>query len=99
MKFVVSTLQRHADAASTTHRVGEFAQFDDAVAAAKQVIDSALSRAYVPGMTSSQLLAHYEKFAQAPYIFRDDEGTINASSFNHFRYAKSRSDELCGVTA
>ena len=98
MKFVVAVLQRSSDATSTTHRVGEFDRFEDAVAAARLVVDAALNRGYLAGMTSSQLLAYYEQSAHAPYIFRDDEGTINASSFNHFRYAKARSDELCVST-
>jgi hypothetical protein len=95
MKFVVSVLHRSNAVASTTQRIGEYAQFDDAVAAARQVIDAALNRLYVAGITASQLVAHYEELAQAPYIFRDDDGTLNASSFNHFRYAKERSDEIC----
>jgi hypothetical protein len=95
MKFVVSVLRRAPGAGNTTRRVGEFDQFDDAVSAAKQVVNDVLSRGYVAGMTTAQLLAHYQESAEAPYIFRDDEGTVNASSFNHFNYAKARSDELC----
>jgi hypothetical protein len=98
MKFVVSVLRRAAGAASTTRRIGEFEQFEDAVVAAKQVVNDVLSRGYVAGMTAPQLLAHYQAAAEAPYIFRDDEGTVNASSFNHFNYAKSRSDEMCAGT-
>jgi hypothetical protein len=101
MKFVVTVLHRSSSTARTaskTERVGEFSQFNEAVAAAKQVVNAALDRIYVAGTTAPQLLAQYEQLAQAPYIFRDDDATMNANSFNHFLYAKTRSEEMCGGT-
>ena len=34
--------------------------------------------------------------AESPYLARDDDQTMNANSFNHFQYAKARSEEICG---
>ena len=95
MKFVVSVMQRAAGAANAVRNVGEFARLEDAIAAAKRVVDAALSRAYAQGMTAEHLFTQYRESAEAPYIFRDDEQTMNAGSFNHFQYAKTRSDEMC----
>jgi hypothetical protein len=96
MKFVLSVLHRSADAGSTVRQVGEYERVEDAIAGAKQVVNDVLGRLHVAGMTSAQLQAQYREAAEAPYIIRDDEETMNASSFNHFQYAKTRSDELCG---
>jgi hypothetical protein len=98
MNFVLSVLHRQADTGSTIRHVGDFQRLEDAIAAARLVVNEVLDRAYVAGMTSSQLLARYREAAEVPFIARDDEGTMNAGSFNHFQYAKTRSDELCPGT-
>jgi len=95
MKFVLSVLHRNADAGSTVRHVGDYGDLDEAVAASKKVVDEVLRRVYTAGMTSDQLLKLYRDAAEMPYIVRDDEETMKASSFNHFQYAKTRSDEIC----
>ena len=95
MKFVVSVLHRDAKAGNSMRHVGDFGRLEDAIAEAKQVVDGVLGRLHAAGMTPAQMLALYRDAAETPYIVRDDEGTMNANSFNHFQYAKVRSDELC----
>jgi len=99
MKFVVTVLHRSSSTTSKTEQVGEFAQHDEAVASAKLVVNAALERIYVAGTTVPKLLAQYEQLAQAPYIFCDDDTTMNANSFNHFHYAKTRCEEMCEGTS
>jgi hypothetical protein len=99
MKFILSVLHRTDGAADSARRVGEFERFEDAIAAAKQVVDALLDRAYVAGTTPAQLLAQYMELGETPYIVRDDDETINAGSFNHIKYAKTRSDRICAGTA
>jgi hypothetical protein len=99
MKFLLSVLHRTDGAADSARRIDEFERLDDAIAAAKQVVDGLLDRAYVAGMTSAQLLAQYRELGETPYIVRDDEETINAGSFNHFKYAKTCSERICAGTA
>jgi hypothetical protein len=98
MKFVVTVLHHSSSTTSKAERVGEFVDFDEAVTAAKQIVNATLERIYVAGNAAPQLLAQYEQLAQAPYIFRDDDATISANSFNHFVYAKSRCEEMCSGT-
>lgn len=95
MKFVLSVLHRTTDAGKSVRKVGEFVRLEDAVAAARQEVDAMLNREYVTGMTAAQLLAAYQAAGETPFIFRDDEETMNAGSFNHFKYAKTRCDEMC----
>jgi len=96
MKFILSVMSRKPDAGGNVRHIGDFDRLEDAIAATKQVVDEVLNRVYTAGMTSAQVLEKYRAEAATPIISRDDEGTMNASSFNHFQYAKMRSEELCG---
>ncbi len=95
MKYILSVLHRSADATSSVRQVGEYERLDEAIAAAKQQVDALLQRLYTNGMTAAQLLERYRGAAETPYMVRDDEETMNAHSFNHFQFAKTRSDEIC----
>jgi hypothetical protein len=96
MKFILSILHRAGAAGTHVRQIGEFDLLDDAITAAKREVDALLAGIYTAEMTSDQLVERYRAAAQTPYIVRDDEETMNARSFNHFQYAKTRSDELCG---
>jgi hypothetical protein len=96
MKFLLSVLQRDAAGVHKVRQIGDFALLEDAIAAARREVDAMLGGLYVPGMTSTQLVDSYRGSGQTPYISRDDEETMNAKSFNHFQYARSRSKTLCG---
>jgi hypothetical protein len=96
MKYVLTVLQGASGAGGAVRHVGDFDRLDQAVAAAKEVVDEVLGRAYENGMTATQLVDKYRALGELPYISRDDEETMNAGAFNHFQYAISRSDVMCG---
>jgi len=96
MRFTLSVLRRVTDGQSTVREIGSFESMEKAVAAAKVVVDEALKRHHVAGMSAAQLVECYRIAAEAPYLTRDDDQTMNANSFNHFQYAKTRSEEICG---
>ncbi len=95
MKYVLSVLSRSAGAQGHVRHIGDFDSLEDAVAGAKRVVDAVLERVYVSGMTATELVDQYRAQAEAPFIARDDEGTMNAGSFNHFQYARVRSEQIC----
>ena len=97
MRFVLSVMLRHGDRGNSVQHVGDYARQEDAITAAKQVVDAVLMRTHAAGMTAPELLERYRAAAETPYISRDDEGTMSAGSFNHFQYAKSRSEEICAA--
>ena len=81
--------------ARQVRRVGEFSALEDAVAAARQVIDQFLVREFVPGMPPAKLFARYQSAGEVPIIFRDDDDkTLNVNYFNHFEYALARCADL-----
>ena len=99
MKFVLTAMQRAPNAGNhQVRQVGEFERLEDAVAAAKQLVDATLTGMYAKGITSLQLLDRYRESAATPIITRDDDVTMNANTFNHFQYAKTRSEEMCANT-
>lgn len=97
MKYTLSVLKRGQDAKSAIREIGSYDSLDDAVAAARQTVDETLRRLYTSGMTPDQLFDCYRDAAETPYIMRDDEQTMNARSFNHFQFAKTRSEEICAA--
>jgi hypothetical protein len=96
MRFTLSVLCRGAEAPTTVRTVGVFDCIEDAIVEAKQVVDATLGRIYVAGMTPAELVDRYREAGETPLMSREDEQTVNASSFNHFQYARARSEEICG---
>ena len=96
MKFTLSVLKRVPNAPGAVREIGAYDGLEGAIAAAKCVVDEALKRHYVAGMSAAQLVEAYRNAAETPYLARDDDQTMNANSFNHFLYAKARSEEICG---
>ena len=79
------------------HRIGVYKSGDDAVAAAKKMIDQFLVRTLRPGMDAQTLFSHYRARGEYPFIFRDDDCTLDVRGFNHIDYAMRRVVELCGA--
>jgi hypothetical protein len=95
MTFFVEGLTSSLEPARQVRRVGEYAALEDAVTAAKRVIDEFLVREFAPGMPPAQLFARYQSVGEVPIIFRDDDDkTLNVSYFNHFEYALARCADL-----
>ena len=79
---------------SGVRHIGDFEMFEDAINAAKQVIDEFLTANYKNGMTDVDLFSEYQRFGEAPFIFSDDAKTINVD-FNYVKYAMSGSIAIC----
>jgi hypothetical protein len=95
MTFFVEGLTISLDADRQVRRIGEYSTLDDAVAAAKLVIDEFLAGEFAPGMPPARLFARYQSAGEVPIIFRDDDDkTMNVSYFNHFEYALARCADL-----
>jgi hypothetical protein len=90
MTYFVEGLTTVREGESTVRTVGQFETLENAVRAAELVIDEFLSRTFVIGMTAAVLFAHYQKNGEVPYIFSDDDRTMNVRGFNHLTYASQR---------
>jgi len=96
MTFFVEGVSQHHEPQTQVRRIGEYAMMNEAVAAAKKLIDEFLQRERKPGMDAKALFAAYQAQGEYPFIFRDDDKTINVPGFNHAHYAMTRAAELCG---
>ena len=94
MTFYVEGLRRTGPAGAI-HHIGDYETLDAAIAAAKRTVDSFLMHQYTNGMSSDVLLAVYENVGEFPYIFRDDDRTVNVHEFNHLQYAMAECAEFC----
>jgi hypothetical protein len=90
MTYFVEGLTTIREGESTVRTVGQFETLEIAVRAAQLVIDEFLSRKFVIGMTAAVLFAQYQKYGEVPYIFSDDDRTMNVRGFNHLTYAQER---------
>lgn len=96
MTFFVEGLSRVHGSEGQVRHVGEYETLDDAIAAAKRMIDEFLGRQFEPGMSPKVLFSVYQNLGEFPVIFRDDDRTYNVRAFNHFGYAMTRCNEMCG---
>jgi hypothetical protein len=95
MTFFVQGLTSLPDREPQVRRIGAYATLNEAVLAAKQVIDEFLTVELAPGMPPAKLFARYQSHGEVPIIFRDDDNkTINVGGFNHFEYALARCADL-----
>ena len=96
MTFIVESLIIANESDRQVRRLGEYKTREEAVAAAKQLVDGFLTREFKPGILPSTLFASYQNFGEVPFIFSDeDDKTMNVSDFNHFQYALNRCSEIC----
>ena len=96
MAYLVEGLSGHDDAEnSKVRRIGEYESLPDAIASAKRIIDGFLRREYRPGMVPGNLIERYKDLGEHPYIFRDDDKTLNVPGFNHLQYTTARSADIC----
>jgi hypothetical protein len=94
MTFYVEGLRRTGPAGSI-HHIGDYEKLEDAIAAAKRVVDSFLLHQYTNGMSFHVLFSVYQNVGEFPYIFRDDDRTVNVHEFNHLHYAMDECVEFC----
>jgi hypothetical protein len=77
---------------SERYELGSYATLEEAIKAAKAVVDSFLSSEYHPGMTADQLYKQYVTFGEDPFIIAPEQSQINFSAWD---YARARCQELC----
>ncbi len=102
MSFCVDTLFKLPDGTPSARRVGEFWTNDEAIAAAKHLIDSFLFREFrdhaTRGIRPEELYEIYAQRGERPVILRLGGASTNISKFNALNYAKARCAEICGGT-
>ncbi len=76
---------------SERYKLGEFETYDDALNAAKRIVEDYINRAYKEGMSARELLESYKSFGEDPYIDPDD-GTPKFSAWD---YAEELCKKLC----
>lgn len=75
------------------YKLGDFATADEAIDAARRVVDAYLRDAFRPGLSAASLLYSYTQFGEGPFILTDDI----ACRFVAWEYARERSEALCGI--
>ena len=78
----------------TVRHIGDYEKLEDAIAAAKRVVDKFLFQEFVKGTSPEVILAVYQNVGEFPYIFRNDDKTINVHEFNHLKYAMAECAKL-----
>jgi len=96
MTFFVEGLSRHHEPETQVRRIGEYQTVAEAIVVAQRTVDEFLRREHKPGMDAKALFSRYQAHGEYPFIFRDDDKTINVPGFNHAHYAMIRAAELCG---
>ena len=74
------------------YKLGEFDSADEAVAAAKKIVDEFLESNHKPGQSAEELLATYKSFGEDPWISGGDP----RCKFSAWDYAELRCREICG---
>ena len=75
------------------YKHGEFATAEEALAAARKIVDDFLDSAYKPGMSGSALYASYTAFGDDPFIV-SSSGSEDVK-FSAWDYARVRSNKIC----
>ena len=75
-------------------KLGEFETHQEAVAAAKELIDEFLLYHVTPGMTAEILYQGYTGYGDDPFITGEGPG-IDSEKFTAWDYAKRRCEEIC----
>jgi hypothetical protein len=95
MSYFVEGLTIARSGTSSVRHIGKYATLEDAIKAAELVIDRCLIANHGDGMTVAELFYYYRTFGEEPFIFSDDEMTINVGVFNHFKHARQRCIAIC----
>jgi len=73
---------------------GVFETAEEAIAACRKIVDSALKEQYEPGLSASALYHRYMQFGEDPFILTID-GAGADPEFSAWDYAKARSMAMC----
>ena len=80
----------HMDTSQRTMH-GEFGSPEDAVAAAREVVRTRLVEAHRPGMMAEDLLEHFVRRGENPFILPQDDDT----RFDLQEFARECAERLC----
>lgn len=95
MAYLVEGVVNYLKPDSEVRRIGEFATAEEAIATAQKIVDEFLRRSFKPGMDARSLVKLYKTQGEYPFVFRDDDLTVNVPGFEHSHYAKDRAAEVC----
>ena len=73
---------------------GTFATLEEAIAAAKRIVDEYLASAYKPGLSAAELYHSYVNFGEDPYIAAEGQSGVLFSAWD---YARERCAEMCSA--
>ncbi len=80
---------------SERYRLGEFDDYESALSACMELVDSFLLTAYAAGVTSAdELYRQYTTYGEDPFIVPEDKD----HPFSAWGYAKQRCQEICKET-
>ena len=96
MAYLVEGVVNYLKPDSEVRRIGEFETVEEAIATAQKIVDEFLSDSFKPGMDAQSLFSLYKKEGEYPFIFRDDDMTVNVPEFEHSHYARNRAMLVCG---
>lgn len=100
MSFLLDAVRKRPGGGVTARRVGEYWSHDEAVAAARHLIDTFLYHEFLPeaahGITPAELYARFEARGEMPLILRARESVTSVQRFDPAAYAQARCRELCG---
>lgn len=95
MSFVVEGVNMNLEPNAQVRRIGECETVEEAIALAQRTVDEFLSHEFRPGMDARTLFLHYQAQGEYPFIFRNEDRTINVRGFSHAQYAMTRAAEIC----
>jgi hypothetical protein len=95
MAYLVEGVVNYLKPDSEVRRIGEFDTVEEAITTAQKIVDEFLSRSFKPGMDAKSLFSLYKRQGEYPFIFRDDDMSVNVPGFEHAHYAKDRAAEVC----
>ena len=89
--FVFTEENEHYMDEGARRLYGEYETRDEALAAARMIVERDLREMYRPGMSAESLYLSYKHYGTDAYIVPDDDG----ERFSAWDYAGERSREIC----
>lgn len=74
------------------YEYGSFATADEAIEAAKKIVDEYLLSDFTPGISAAMLYKRYQMFGEDPFIIAEPKENI---SFSAWDYAKKSCEDMC----
>src|SRR5262245_29937903 len=95
MAYLVEGVVNYLKPDSEVRRIGEVETAEEDIRTEQQIVGDFLRRSFKPGMNAQSLFSLDKKQGEYPFVFRDDDKTVNVAGFEHVHYAKARAAEVC----